>query len=256
MHMLRNDDDYQHVHGDGTAELSHALCLEPISEEQVQKDFDSADPKTVGWNIAAIKHRHQSCHQPPPEHEDGPERSKPKQLSLTLLRSCRQIYWEANKVHYANNTFAFSCTDVLERFVTARFKNKQHFAIRNLYLDISVLHITNIDTWCESISKVVLRRLKSVRYLYLNLVQTYCSCCVEICGYKDSQMTELQGKMLGKLSKLPLKGATLLLDDSGFLNMLGSDAWTTDYDELEQQHRWTMKQKQDFSKKVRNVVLG
>ena len=69
-------------------------------------------------------------------------------------------------------------------------------------------------------------------------------------------MTELQGKMLGKLGKLPLKGATLLLDDSGFLKSLGSDDWTTDYDELEQRHRWTMKQKQDFSKKVRNVVLG
>lgn len=48
VHILAIDEDHQHFHGDGTVKLSHALCIEHMSEEQVQKDFDSADPDVVG----------------------------------------------------------------------------------------------------------------------------------------------------------------------------------------------------------------
>ena len=249
VHILQNNKDHQHEHGDDTFELSHAICIEPLSEEEVQKDFELADPATVGWNLAGIEHRHEICHQSPPKHQQRSKRKKapkPNQLSLAHLRCCRQMYLEARSVHYTNNTFAIYCNDILERFAKARFQNQQHLAIRSLYLDVSIIHRFNIDSWSVSISKAILRRFKSLRYLHLTLVQLYCICTVEGCGYEGSKMTERQAKMFTKLGKLPLKNATMIVNDSDF------GLWGGDRTE----QRWTMKEKQEFSKKIREALLA
>ena len=248
VHIFQNKDEYPFIY-----ELSHAICTERISEEQVQKDFDSADPDSVRWNIPTIEYRHKICHKPPPEQKEG---TKPNQLSLTLLRSCRQIYLEAKTVHYTSNTFAVSCSNVLERFVGARFRNKQHLAIRSLYLDFRIIHPGHINVWSDIITKGLLRRLKSVRCLYLNLTQLYCTCSVEVWSYEGSEMTECQGKMFKEFRKLPLKKATLVIDDSAFSKPMGAFDEPFFHNEMEQQHRWTMKQKQIFSKEVRHALLG
>lgn len=253
VHIFQNKDDYPFIYGDYGVKLSHAICTERISEEQVQKDFDSADPDSVLWNIPTIEHRHKICHKPPPEQKEGTQLN---QLSLTLLRSCRQIYLEAKTVHYTSNTFAVSCSNVLERFVGARFRNKQHLAIRSLYLDFRIIHPGHINVWSDIINKGLLRRLKSVRCLYLNLTQLYCACSVEVWSYEGSEMTECQGKMFKEFRKLPLEKATLIIDDSAFSKPMGAFDELFFYNEMEQQHRWTMKQKQIFSKEVRDALLG
>lgn len=247
VHILQNDREYNHVHGDDTVKLSHATCIERIPEEQVQKDFDFADPDTVTYNTAAVEHRHEDCHKPPPKQKKG--YPKPNQLSLTLLRSCRQVYFEAKMVHYANSTFAINCNDVLERFVRARFQNKQNLAIRSLYLDVTVTHQSSVSAWSDSIDKAVLRHLKSVRHLYLNFEQLYCTCSVEMCGYEGSEMTERQGKMFKKFNKLPLKEVTLVIND-GMFTLNHGHGWTFFI-----KYAWTMKQKQQFSKGIRNALL-
>ena len=249
VHIVQRDDDDHHVHGGDTVELSHALCIEDGSEEQLQKDFDSANPATVAWNIAGTERRHEICHQTHSNNKTAFKRKKfpkPCQLSLTHLRSCRQIYFEANTVHCTNNTFAFFRNDILERFARARFQKKQHLAIRSLYLDVSIIHTLNVDVWSASISKAV-RRFQSVRCLYLNLMQLYCMCTAEICGYEGSEMMDRQAKMFKRLGKLPLKKATLIIDDSDI-----AEQWDTDA----MGKRWTMREKQDFSKKVREALLA
>ena len=248
VHILQNNEDHQHVHDDDTVELSHATCNESSSEEEVQEDFDLADPATAGWKLAGIQHRHEICHRPPRTQKQGPKRKtvpKPNQLSLTHLRCCRQMYLEARSVHYTNNTYAIFCHDILERFAKARFQNQQHLAIRSLYLDISIVHPSNIDAWSVSISKAILRRFKSVHSLHLNMVQLYCACTIEVCGY-GSEMTERQAKMFKKFGKLPLKKATMIIDDSDF------GLWGTN----KADQRWTIEEKQDFSKKIRQALLA
>lgn len=157
-------------------------------------------------------------------------------------------------VHYTNNTFAISCHDILDRFVRARFQNKQNSAIRSLHLDVGVIHPNGVDAWSASINKSVLRRLKSVRCLHLNLVQMYCHCAVEAFGYEEA-LTERQRKMFKRLSKLSLKEVTLTIDDSEFLAAFDPDQVTSYYDELEE-FRWTLRQKQEFSTEIREVLLG
>ena len=253
VHIFQNDVQHNHVHGDNTVKLSHATCVEPTTEEQIQREFDSAEPDVRNvWNVPAAEGRHYDCHEPPPKQKRGCP--KPNQLSLTLLRSCRQIYLEANTVPYSHNTFAINCNDILERFARNRCQNKQNLAIRSLYLNISVSHGSSVNAWSDSINKAVLKRLNNVQRLNLTLGQLYCMCSVELCGYEGSEMTERQAKMFKNFSKLPLKKATLLIDDGMFLIHLDHHH-SLDHHEMEQKYRWTMKQKQEFSKDVRDVML-
>ena len=247
------DSDHIHVHDpDSTVELSHVICTERSSEKLVQQQFDSADPLTVSWNIDAVEGRHEICHEPPPKPK---AHVKPNQLSLTLLRSCRQIYLEANTVHYTQNTFAINCNIVLERFARARLRNKQHLAIRSLYLNISIVHVSSIDAWSNSMDKAVVRCLRSVWCLYLSLMQAYCVCSIRTFGYEGSEMTKRQYNMFKRLGKLALKDVTLLIDDTSCCTTSSPQPYLLDYEEMEQTYRWTLEEKQEFSRNIRHILL-
>ena len=199
----------------------------------------------------AVEGRHGMCHPFKPK-----TITQPNQLSMTLLRSCRQIYLEANIVPYTKNTFAINCNLVLERFAKARLRNKQHLAIRSLYLDVSIVHSSSIDAWSKSMDKAILKCLRSVRCLHLNLVQAYCACSIDLFGYEGFETTIRQMRMFTRLAKLPLKEATLVIDDSSFWVTFSPDFHTVDYEVMEQEYRWTLEQKQNFSKNVRYTLLG
>ena len=250
VHILQADNDHNHVHDNGV-KLSHTICIEDITEEKVQNEFDLADPKAVLWNIASVEFRHEICYEFSPENREGPT---PNQISLTLLRSCRQIYLEAKTIPYTKNTFAVNCPDTFERFVKARLQKKQHLLIRSLYVEFMVYHTSSVDAWSDVIDGTLLKRLTSVRFLNLSLVQAYCKCSIGISGYKKSEMTDRLRKMFQKLGKLPLKEATLLVDDSLFWKSIESEA-QADVEAMEEHFRWTMKQKQDFSKETREALL-
>ena len=230
--------------------LTHFICDERVSEEQIQKDFDAADPGAERWSIAAVEGRHRNCYEPPLK----PGRArKHKQLSLTLLRSCRQIYLEANMVHYKDNTFAIDRSKVLEHFAKDRHQHKQHLAIRRLYLNFIVVHASNIDAWSEAIDETLLKHFEAVRFLHLNLAQHYCMCGMDIWMYEGSKMAERQREVFKKLGKLSLKEATFVIDDGGLWNP--SNVCPPDRD-LQQWYRWTVEQKKEFSKEIRGALLG
>ena len=62
--------------------------------------------------------------------------------------------------------------------------------------------------------------------------------------------------MLKKFSKLPLKEVTLVIDDEMFLKPLDPHHGWGHYEQLEHEYRWTLKQKQDFSRGIRDVLLA
>ena len=64
VHILQVDCNHNHAHGKGDAKLSHTLCIEPTSEEQTQKSFDSADPDT-GFCTYTSDHVSPILHQNP-----------------------------------------------------------------------------------------------------------------------------------------------------------------------------------------------
>ena len=69
-------------------------------------------------------------------------------------------------------------------------------------------------------------------------------------------MTNRQFEMFKELGKLPLREVTFLIDDREFLQEHKIFHPQDFLDEIELSYRWTLKQKQDFSRDVRDVLLA
>ena len=69
-------------------------------------------------------------------------------------------------------------------------------------------------------------------------------------------MTNRQFEMLKELGKLPLRKVTMLIDDREFLQEHRRHHPQSFLDEIELSYRWTLQQKQDFSRDVRDVLLA
>ena len=62
--------------------------------------------------------------------------------------------------------------------------------------------------------------------------------------------------MFKEFGKLPLREVTLLVDDREFLEEQKNYHPQHFLDEIELSYRWTLKQKQDFSRDVRDALLA
>ena len=69
-------------------------------------------------------------------------------------------------------------------------------------------------------------------------------------------MTNLQFEMFKQFGKLPLRKVTMLVDDREFLQEHKQYHPQTFIDEIELSYRWTLEQKQDFSRDVRDFLLA
>ena len=68
-------------------------------------------------------------------------------------------------------------------------------------------------------------------------------------------MTNLQFEMFKELGRLPLRKVTMLVDDREFLQEHRMHHPQSFIDEIELSYRWTLEQKQGFSRDVRDVLL-
>lgn len=69
-------------------------------------------------------------------------------------------------------------------------------------------------------------------------------------------MTDRQFEMFKEFGKLPLREVTLLVDDREFLEEQKNYHPQYFLDEIELSYRWTLKQKQDFSRDVRDALFA
>jgi len=262
--MLQNTASATHTHANNVP-LSHRTCQAPLTEVEAQDNLDTADPDTKAsdpdsdgdedeevddvWNVHANQDRHNICY--PCVKQTKPVRRQ-HQVSLTLLRVCRQIHHEAKSVPYAKNTFVFNCSSVMERFIRQRFQYKQHLLIRSIFLDIGMDHPSTQDGWAKAISNSVLKKLTKLRQVHIGLEQIYCMCWVRQCQYKEAGYNDLFVKIT-KLGRLALKEVTVVISDQ---HWLADFANMQEFGELENDYRWTLGQKQDFSREMRKVLLA
>ncbi len=240
--------DNKHTHK-STAKLTGFTCLATVSEDQAHQDFITADPTRHHYTTKRTSHRHDSCYEPTVERPKMASRH----INLCLLRACRQIYHEAKWSLYSTNTFSFECPTVMEKFIgTMSTKSglKQHLAIRNLHLDITVFHPYNEESWAAGI-KQVLKKVKGLQRVYIDLNQIFCICWIYRCGYKF--VTEnIPPESIQEMRKLPLKDAKIIIEDEDLL------AGSVSYPEEEvndHPSRWTLAQKQEWVKGTRNLLL-
>ena len=249
IHLLQSTSEHEHTHND-TFKISHIACCEKSSEEEAQKNFDSADPTVTKWNVEANENRHFACYQYP--------RSKTKKhyndrINLAFLRCCRQMYHEAKYIPYSTNTFGIHCHHILGRFVDflVRSPTKLHLALRSLYLDMAVVHPGNAKDWATAINVKIVKRLKLLQCIHIGFEQMPCLCKADQLVFTSSSSNRLLSS-IKELQKMKLRSATVVITDSHF----GERAWGwSEYPMLEEMYRWKLEDKQTWAKEAREHIL-
>lgn len=101
----------------------------------------------------------------------GTQSRQPRsELSLQILRSCRQIYDEANAIFWSSNTFSFSSPDDLTRFMKARSLFTRAM-ITKVHLDVVSQEI--LAGWSQSFRKWLVASLRGLRVLHIHVSAAY-----------------------------------------------------------------------------------
>lgn len=100
--------------------------------------------------------------------ETGPD---PRRLDLRLLRTCRQVYVEANPILYASNTFQIGDPNTLLRFVNSR-NAVQKRLLRKLSLQVS-FERNHGPHWNAGLNLGFVSKLKGLRDLKIHIAQGF-----------------------------------------------------------------------------------
>lgn len=229
--------------------LSHHLCRTHLSEEEAQKEFDASEEV---WYARETADRHLRCCT---DHYDCVRCTDPHsylgcaKLDIRLLLCCRQLYLESNMVLYYANTFSFGSTDSVTNFCRL-IPKRYRPVIRSLHVRL----VFRSGGFCRpqdwhTAFKSVTTSLKGLQRLHIT---------IELYPYKYGEYPFIREEsILGDISqvgKLDLKGATVVLSHSHFthdwLGWLGFDK-----EEQERAERWTLAQKQEWSRYLRHALL-
>ncbi len=121
---------------------AHRKCYNEISLREDPRTMQSS-PR---WFRDRRTGRYRSC---PPER---------MHLALHLLRTCRQVYHEANRVLYSANTFCFQDPALLTRFVShldSVPSGSKTTALRHLDLHMTICTGTHENAWNRALHTVV-----------------------------------------------------------------------------------------------------
>ncbi|KAL9581438.1 MAG: hypothetical protein Q9212_003902 [Teloschistes hypoglaucus] len=92
-----------------------------------------------------------------------------EKMHLTLLRSCRQIYVEANQVLWSTNTFSFTAPVSFQHFTQTRTGHQKRL-IRTLRLEMEWTPKRDIVPWIRALTMTVVRSFTGLRALRLQII--------------------------------------------------------------------------------------
>ena len=142
------------------------------------------------------------------------------QPALYLLRSCRQIYGEANAIFWSTNTFSFSWPTDLTHFVQFHSRSSKGL-ITNLHLDIRSRAV--LRRWHEAFRvNEVMSSLRSLKFLHLYFDKHFL--CCNFSGIHEDLMAQL-ADTFAPLRALGLRDVTVVIVWTG-LRLI--ECWPTD----------------------------
>ena len=250
--------DIADVPYEGVAKFRNTICGAEVSEEEAQKNFDFESKNR--WEVPANEGRHEGCRCPQGATSSDVEKDKPKIFNLGALRCCRQMYNEAHYIPYSANTFACADSHTLQSFILSLSKgaHQNHLALRSLLLEMiyATLPITNAD-WSKALNTCV-SMCKNVENVNIGLEM---SCCYWKEVARSPAAFEAKGPKwqtpfmsdIFVLKKLPLKSATCVINDAN-INRSG-DLITALIHAYEDPTRWTLKEKREWARYVREIIL-
>lgn len=243
----------------GVGNLRNTICRAEISEVEAQKNFD--DESKNNWDVPANEGRHQRCHYPQSATSGDGEIQRPEVLNLSALRGCRQMYNEAHSIPYAANTFACADPRTLQSFILSLSigGHKNHLAIRSLFLDMVFTTLPDDNACWRKALNTCVSKCKNVTNVNISLEM---QCWYWMQGAHSPAAFEAKGPNwqtpfmsdLFVLKKLPLKNATCVIGDH---NMNRGISLITCLLTLikEEPTRWTLEEKREWARYVRELIL-
>ena len=163
---------------------------------------------------------------------------------MRFLGTCRQIYEEAHILMYQAYTFSFDASWTLYSFMRT-IPGSCH--VRSIRVEYWIGNGPTVEIWAEIMYKVV-RHMKDLKEVHFTFEQFHVK--GEEYQGPDIDTSEIIDT-LSCLTKSPLQAATVIITDAH------EPTGDTDGDDEPwlQRGRWTMVQKQEWSKHFRNMLL-
>lgn len=232
--------------------LCHYKCVSKTTEEDAQASFDASESP---WFDDMCANRHKDCLLTPTKYfceASGGTATYRRLLGLDLrfLRTCQQIYDEAKNVCYKTNIFSFddfnclvSCVNKLSwvsyirniRICTRYWDNRAGPAT-----DGAMYHISS--------------KLTGLQGIYIDLEESQ---CFGLRRY-DQRIEDASHltKQLLSFARPALKAVGVVITDADFYSYKNILRMSILHDDLlAQDIRWTMTQKQEYTRFLRNALL-
>ena len=228
---------YKLQRGYGSA-WRHVICEEDCPENQENRKFTNMKGEVYWLSSHDACETNLRCDPVEPDmiYKESCYAGR-EMMRLSVLRSCRQIYVEANNILWTTNTFSFADGTTLKRFMMTRTINQKR-AIKSLRLQME--WVSYDREWNQALNMALVRSLSGLRRLRLHIEYKMNLKVYEVVKKCDLYATTFFAG-LKKLSTLPL--TEVEIDVRNPLFMLGDDLWT----KLD---------RQDFAEGLRKVLLN
>ena len=160
-------------------------------------------------------------------------------MRLRVLRSCRQIYVEANNILWTTNTFSFDDATTLKRFMMTRTINHKRL-IKSLRLQMAWMFCGEKE-WNSAINMPLVRSLSGLRRLRLNIQHEMRSESYKSLKECDLLYTTSYFDGLQKLSTLPLTEVDIVFENPKYIS---------------EKILWSKVDRQDFAEGLRKILLN
>lgn len=160
-------------------------------------------------------------------------------MRLTVLRSCRQIYVEANQILWTTNTFSFGYEAAFQRFMMTRNIHQKRL-IRNLRMHMD-FELGSRQGWNSSLNMSVVRSLSGLQTLRLYIVHNLPTDFYHSYFSRNNSLfirSFYEG--LYRLSTLPLNSAEIALRNAHYRNS---------------EEHWTQSQRDDVAGHLQRMLL-
>lgn len=148
----------------------HIVCEDDCPEDSPGKkhvvEWDGEEEARIYWYEP-----HELCS----TDYDIPKPTRPiefwdhETMRLTVLRTCRQVYVEANSILWATNTFSFRDAVPFKRFMMTRTIHQKRL-IRNVRLEVGLISLGMVTPWNSALNKAMVRSLSGLRSIRVQFV--------------------------------------------------------------------------------------
>ena len=160
-------------------------------------------------------------------------------VRLSVLRSCRQIYVEANKILWTTNTFSFADATTLKRFMMTRTINQKR-SIASIRLQMELDSYGHRE-WNTALNMPLVRSLCGLRHLRLHIEHEMNARSYEFAKSNNLLFTTTYCEGLQKVSILPLAKVEVVVRNPQF---------------IPEHDLWTKVDREEFAEGLRKILLN